>query len=127
MTTPDHRNIVLAAGALFASSATLICCVLPAVLVSLGAGAVVVGLVSAAPQLVWLTEQKVGVFGIAGVFLAVSGAVLWAARRLPCPADPAAARNCMRLRAVSNWLYGSAACLYALGGLFAFVLPAVLA
>ena len=124
MKTPHHRSVALAAGSLFASFATLICCVLPAVLVSLGAGAVLVGLVSAVPQLVWLSEHKAGVFGIAGAFLVVSGVVLWAARRLPCPTDPAAARSCMRLRTASIWLYGSAACLFALGVLFAFVLPA---
>jgi hypothetical protein len=74
--THHHRSVVLATGALFASSATLICCVLPAVLVSLGAGAVLVGLVSAMPQLVWLSEHKASVFGTAGIFLVVSGAML---------------------------------------------------
>ena len=123
MKSPHHRSVVLASGALFASSATLICCVLPAVLVSLGAGAVLVGLVSAVPQLVWLSEHKAGVFGIAGAFLVVSGAMLWAARRLPCPADPDAARSCMRLRTISIRLYVVAAGLFALGALFAFVLP----
>ena len=123
MKTPHHRSVVLAAGALFASSATLICCVLPVVLVALGAGAVLVGLVSAVPQLVWLSEHKTAVFGIAGAFLVVSGAMLWVARRLPCPVDPDAARNCMRLRIASIWLYGSALVLFAIGVLFAFVLP----
>jgi hypothetical protein len=121
--TPHHRSVVLAAGALFASSATLICCVLPAVLVSLGAGAVLVGLVSTVPQLIWLSEHKTAVFGIAGAFLVVSGAMLWVARRLPCPVDPDAARSCMRLRVASIWLYGSAVVLFALGVVFAFVLP----
>jgi hypothetical protein len=112
-----------AATALLASSATLVCCVLPAVLVSLGAGAALVGLVTAFPQLIWLSEHKGLVFGLAGFLLAGAGAVLWWARRLPCPADPAAARQCMRLRAISYWLYGTAAALYALGVVFAFVLP----
>lgn len=125
MRDPQARSVGLAATALLASSATLICCVLPAVLVSLGAGAALVGLVAVFPQLVWLSEHKGLVFGLAGVLLAVSGAVLWWARRLPCPADPAAARQCMRLRAVSHWLYGIAAAVYAVGALFAFVLPRV--
>ena len=54
MIDPLQRNVGVAFGSLLASSATLVCCVLPAVLVSLGAGAVLVGLVSAFPQLVWL-------------------------------------------------------------------------
>ena len=47
MIDPHQRNVGVAFGTLLASSATLVCCVLPAVLVSLGAGAVLVGLVSA--------------------------------------------------------------------------------
>ena len=88
MIDPHRRNVGVAFGTLLASSATLVCCVLPAVLVSLGAGAVLVGLISAFPQLVWLSEHKSLVFGIAGVLLAASGALLWHARRLPCPVDP---------------------------------------
>jgi hypothetical protein len=123
MKQPQASSVGVAATALLASTATLVCCVLPAVLVSLGAGAVLVGLVSAFPQLVWLSEHKGLVFGLAGGLLVVAGAVLWWARRLPCPADPAAARQCMRLRAVSHWLFGIAAAMYAVGGFFAFVLP----
>ena len=110
----------MAFGTLLASSATLVCCVLPAVLVSLGAGAALVGLVSAFPQLVWLSEHKGWVFGIAGVLLAASGAMLWHARRLPCPVDPAAARSCMRLRRISHTLYFVAVGCCLLGALFAF-------
>jgi hypothetical protein len=122
---PHQRNVGVALGTLVASSATLICCVLPAVLVSLGAGAVLVGLVSAVPQLVWLSEHKGWVFGIAGVLLLAAGAMLWHARSLPCPVDPVAARSCTRLRRVSAVLYWIALGSYGLGGLFAFVLPAL--
>jgi hypothetical protein len=121
---PD-RNVAAAALALLASSATLVCCVLPAMLVSLGAGAVVVSLVTAFPQLVWLSEHKGIVFGTAAALLAASGWLLWNARRLPCPADPQAARICARLRSVSHWLYGIAAAAFVLGAVFAFVLPAL--
>lgn len=123
MTDPLRRNVGLAAGSLLASSATLLCCVLPAVLVSLGAGAAVVGLVSAVPQLVWLSERKVAVFAIAAVMLALSGIMILNARRLPCPVDPVAARSCMRLRRVSAWLYWISASSLLLGAIFAFVLP----
>jgi hypothetical protein len=121
---PD-RNVAAAALALLASSATLVCCVLPAMLVSLGAGAVVVSLVTAFPQLVWLSEHKGIVFGTAAALLAASGWLLWNARRLPCPADPQAARICARLRSVSHWLYGIAAAAFVLGAVFAFLLPAL--
>lgn len=120
-----QRNLGVAGAALLASSATLICCVLPAVLVALGAGAVLIGMVSAVPQLVWLSEHKALVFGLAGVLLIVSGLLLWRARGLPCPADPRAARACTRLRAASHWIYGTAAISYVVGALFAFALPAI--
>lgn len=122
---PHARNVGVAFGTLLASTTTLVCCVLPAVLVSLGAGAVMVGLVSTFPQLVWLSEHKALVFGIAGVLLAVSGALIWRARRLPCPIDPVAARSCTRLRRVSAWLYGVSLVAFLAGATFAFVLPAL--
>ena len=120
---PHKRNVGVAFGSLLASSATLVCCVLPAVMVSLGAGAALVGLVSAFPQLVWLSEHKGWVFGIAGVLLAASGALLWHARSLPCPAEIRAARACTRLRRISAALYLVAVGSYTLGALFAFAMP----
>jgi predicted MFS family arabinose efflux permease len=117
------RNVGVAFGTLLASTGTLVCCVLPAVLVSLGAGATLVGLVTAFPQLVWLSEHKAWVFAFAAVLLAASGVMLWNARRLPCPADPAAARTCTRLRNVSSTLYLVAVFSFAMGAVFAFVLP----
>jgi hypothetical protein len=122
MIDPLRRNVGIAFGTLLASTATLVCCVLPAVLVSLGAGAVLVGLVSAFPQLVWLSEHKVGVFVTAGMLLAASGWMIWRARSLPCPVEPAAARSCMRLRRISAILYGISLVSFAAGALFAFVL-----
>jgi hypothetical protein len=119
------RNAGLAAGALLASSATLVCCVLPAVLVALGAGAALAGLVTAVPQLVWLSEHKLLVFGSAATLLAVSGVALWYGRSQPCPTDPGAARACRRLRRISAFLYGLALASFALGAVFAFVLPAL--
>jgi len=120
---PLRRNAGLAALALLASSGTLVCCVLPAVMVALGAGAALAGLVTAVPQLVWLSEHKALVFGIAAALLVVAGVVLWRARRLPCPVEAEQARACMRLRRWSAVLYATALFAFALGATFAFVLP----
>jgi hypothetical protein len=119
------RNAGLAAVALFASSATLVCCVLPAVLVAAGAGAALAGLVTMFPQLIWLSEHKPLVFGTAGILLAISGAALWVGRRAPCPADPRLARSCQRLRRISAVIYAVAVISFAVGATFAFVLPAL--
>jgi hypothetical protein len=119
------RTAGLAAGALLASSATLLCCVLPAVLVALGAGAALAGLVTAVPQLVWLSEHKPLVFGVAAAFLALSGVALWYGRSLPCPSDPDAAQSCRRVRRMSAVLYGVALACFTLSVIFVFLLPLV--
>lgn len=111
------------AAALLTSSATLVCCVLPAVMVSLGAGAVLVGLISAVPQLVWLSEHKALVFAVATVMLIVSGILLQYTARLPCPAEPVAARTCMKLRRASAALFWCATGAYVIGVAFVWVVP----
>jgi hypothetical protein len=121
------RNAGLAIGALIASSATLVCCVLPAILVAIGAGAALAGLVAAVPQLIWLSEHKPWVFGLAGALLTISGIALWIGRRAPCPTDPELARSCRRLRRISAIIYFIALIGFAIGVTFAFVLPAFLA
>ncbi len=122
MIEPLQRNVGIAFGTLLASTATLVCCVLPAVLVSLGAGAVLVGMVSAFPQLVWLSEHKALVFAVAGALLAAGGVMIWRARSLPCPVEPRAARSCMRLRRISVVLYAVSLVSFTAGALFAFIL-----
>lgn len=120
---PLKRNLGVAVLTLAASSGTLVCCVLPAVMVALGAGASLAGLVTAFPQLVWLSEHKPLVFGTAFALLALSGVVQWRARALPCPSDPRLAAACTRLRRASWWLWGLALAATLTGAVFAFVLP----
>lgn len=120
-----RRNAALSAAALLTSSATLVCCVLPAVLVALGAGATLAGLVTAVPQLIWLSAHKALVFGTAGAALAVGGLALWHERTLPCPTEPRAAEACRRLRRLTGALYLAASACFAVGVLFAFVIPAL--
>lgn len=123
MNAPLKRNAWLTFTALLASSGTLVCCVLPAVMVALGAGAALAGLVAAVPQLIWMSEHKGLVFGVAVVLLGVASVALWQGRGIPCPADPALARACTRLRSLSRRLYVVAVVAFALGVAFAFVLP----
>jgi hypothetical protein len=123
MIDPLRRNVFLSLSTLFTSATTLVCCVLPAVLVSLGAGAAVVGLVTAIPQLIWLSEHKGLVFGMAAAMLTVSGLALLRARHLPCPADPTLAATCQRLRRFSSGLFVTSVVLVAAGAFAAFLLP----
>lgn len=108
---------------IFTSSSTLICCALPALLVTLGAGATLAGLVSAVPQLIWLSLHKGLVFGLAGLMLAAAGALQYRARFAPCPADPRLAAACARTRRISLGVYGLSLAIYTVGVVFAFLLP----
>jgi hypothetical protein len=108
---------------LFASSSTLICCALPALLAALGAGAALSGLVGVFPQMVWLSEHKIGLFITAGVLLAVSGWLQWRNRSAPCPIDPELRHACMRTRRISWRVYGVSVVLFLVGAWFAFVMP----
>lgn len=108
---------------LFASSSTLVCCALPALLVALGAGAALSSLVSVFPQVVWLSEHKEGVFVFAGVAMAASGALQWRNRNAPCPTDPALRHACLQTRKVSRRAYLFSAVVYLVGGWFAFIQP----
>lgn len=115
-----RRDLIAPALALFASLTTLLCCALPALLIVLGAGAVMAGLATNVPGLVWLSSQKEWVFAIAGLMLA--GAVLsrWLTRNAPCPIDPAEARACEAMRRWGGILLTVAIVAYAAGGFFAF-------
>ena len=123
--TESRTGFWASVASLFASSGTLVCCALPALLVGLGAGAVLSSLVSVVPQLVWLSEHKEGLFIAAGLMLAASGWLQWRNRTAPCPTDPALRSACLRTRKASARVYGVSVLIYAVGGWFAFVQPAL--
>ena len=113
-------SVLPATIALFTSATTLICCALPAMLVMLGMGAVWSGVIGTVPGITWFGANKEIVFGVTGLVLASSGAWQWHARNLPCPAAPAKARACTRLRRISWTLWGISVAAFCIGGFFAF-------
>jgi len=108
---------------LAASGGTLVCCALPALLVSLGLGATLAGLVSAVPALVWVSEVKGPVFAGAALLLAAAGVLQWRLRTAPCPVDPRLRQACLRTRRWSRRVWFAAVLLFAVGVFFAFVAP----
>jgi len=108
---------------LFASSSTLICCAIPALLVSLGAGAALASLVAVFPQIVWVSENKEVIFLISTVLMLVVGIVQWRNRYAPCPTDPKLRRACLKTRKVSLGTYLISLLLLIIGGWFAFIQP----
>lgn len=121
--TETRGGLWSSVAALFASTSTLVCCALPAVLVALGAGAALSSLVSVFPQLVWLSEHKEGLFLFAGLMLLASGAWQWRHRGAPCPTDPALRMACLHTRRTAWRVWLASVGLYLVGGWFAFVLP----
>ena len=115
------RTIAIESLALLGSLGTLLCCALPALLVSLGAGAAMAALVTNVPQLVWLSEHKVPLFIITATMLVISAVTTYLNRRLPCPTDPQKAKSCVRVRRLSASIFFVSLAIYAVGFFFAFV------
>lgn len=97
--------------ALAASVGTLLCCVLPSLLVLAGLGTTVAAVTSNVPGLVWLSRHKGWVFLVAGLLIA--GSRLYSRRVAPrmsvegasCP--PALGRWTRRAWWLSVALYGA--------------------
>ena len=117
--TAQKANIL----SLFTSGSTLICCALPATLVAIGSAATLTALVGNFPQLIWISEHKILVFGLAGAMLALAGYLQWQARNAPCPADAALAEVCAKTRKNALRIYWLSVGIFAVGAFFAFVAP----
>ena len=108
---------------LFTSSGTIVCCALPALLVSVGAGAALSSLITVFPQLVILSIYKIPIFIGAFMMLIISGILQYRSRNLPCPADKNLANACTRTRKISLIIYFTSVGIFIIGLLFAFIIP----
>ena len=126
MNIESKKNIILPLISLFTSVGTLFCCALPALMVSLGAGAILAGIVSNFPQLIFLSKYKVYVFSIAGVLLLTSGYMLWNNRNAACPTDPIAAKMCTKLKIINKYIYIFSLIIFLIGLFFAFIAPKII-
>jgi len=114
-------NTMMSCLSLFTSFGTLLCCALPALLVTIGAGATLAGIVSSAPWLVALSKYKIWTFALSGGLIVLAGLMQHRARHQPCPIDPDQARACGKLRRLSSWVYAGAIVIWLMGFFFAFV------
>ena len=109
---------------LLSASGTLVCCVLPVTLVALGAGSVVAMLATHIPALIWLSANKLWVFGVAAIMLLIAGIVLYRNRNQQfCPTDARERAQCMALNRWNKVLYFGALTIYLVGASVAFVIP----
>lgn len=122
----SNISLVVPFFSLFTSFSTLICCALPALLVSLGMGATLMGLVSNFPALIWVSEHKTLVFSSSFIMLAGSLVMQYRARNLPCPLDPELARACTVGRVWSKRITIFSILIWGIGAGFAFI-PKLLA
>lgn len=72
---------------LFTSVSTLLCCALPSLLVALGMGAVVAGMVSDFPALIWLSKYKEWTFLGAGLLIGFNFWLFYGGRDKACEID----------------------------------------
>ena len=108
---------------LITSSGTIICCALPVLLVSVGAGAALSSLLAVFPQLVIFSIYKIPIFIGAFIMLIIAGILQYQSRDLPCPADKKKAYACMQTRKVSMIIYFTSVGIFIIGLLFAFIIP----
>lgn len=108
---------------LLTSGSTLICCALPATLVAIGSVATLTSLLSTFPQLIWVSEHKEIVFGLAAMMLLLAGYLQWQARHAPCPADPVLAQVCIKTRKQALFIYWISVMIFLIGAFFAFIAP----
>ncbi len=116
-----YKQTALPILSLFTSVGTLICCALPALLVSIGMGAAMAGLVTNVPWITSLSDYKAIVFTVSGVMLCLSAFMQWRARYAPCPIDPVKARACGILRKISWGMIYFSILVYIVGFFFAFL------
>jgi mercuric ion transport protein len=107
-------------GTLLLSAGTLICCALPILLVSLGLGASVAALTSAAPWLVSLSAHKNWVFTVSGLAIAGGVFLLYRPGRA-CPTDPRLAALCARADRWNRAALSIAAVIWSIGFTAAFL------
>ena len=109
--------------ALFTSTGNIFCCALPALLVSIGAGATLSSLISIFPQLIILSIYKIPIFIGAFIILIISGIMQYQTKSMPCPADKKQADACRQARKVSMVMYFASVGIFLIGLLFALIIP----
>ena len=109
---------------LFTTSGTLVCCVIPILLVSLGFGAVVATMASSASWLVALSQNKGLMFISSGTLIALAAFAVYRSGR-SCPIEPELALACERADKWNRRFINVSAAMWGIGFLAAYALPLV--
>jgi hypothetical protein len=117
----SYKIFIINAMGLVGSLSTLLCCALPALLISLGLGSVLASLITTVPWLIDLSKYKLWTFGISGVLLIIASIVRFMIRNASCPTDKSQAEFCTTLRGINKWLYWFCVAIWIIGFFFAFI------
>ena len=115
------KKTILPTLSLFTSLSTLLCCALPALLVTIGAGATLASIVHVTPWLVYLSKYKAYTFLFSALMLILAGYFIYKSRNAPCPIDHDQAMACIRMRRASLYIYFLSILIFLIGFFFAFV------
>jgi len=104
---------------LFMSSATLLCCALPAALSILAGGAAVGALLTTFPWLIPLSRYHNWIFLIAGILLLINGIFVFIPKgKIAC--SMTGGKGCEVAGHFSKWMFGFSIILYGIGVFFAY-------
>ena len=106
---------------LFTSLGTLLCCALPALLVTLGMGATLAGLIGVFPYVTFISDYKEYIFTISGILIFFGFFSQWSTKSFSCPSDPVKAKLCSKLRSFSWIILYISLTLFLVGFFFAFI------
>lgn len=106
---------------LFVASSTLVCCVLPIVLVSLGFGAVAASLAYNIPGFVFLAEQKMWTLSLSALLLGFLAWMIWRPSQ-QCPADAQLAAYCQQAKRFNKHIFWLSVAIWSIGFFFSVLL-----
>ena len=112
--------------ALFTSTGTLLCCVLPAVVATVAGGAAVGSMLSLFPWLIPLSNHKEWIFGTAGILIALNGFMVFKPiKKTACNLE-AGEIGCEITGNFNKYMFYGAVFVILLGAFFAYALVPVL-
>ena len=115
----DLKEKIVSFLSLFGSSATLLCCALPATLSIIAGGAAVGSLISIFPWLIPLSRYHNWIFLVAGILLLINGIfVLSPKGKVACSIT--GGNGCEIAGNFSKWMFWISVILYSIGVFFAY-------
>ena len=116
--TPKKLTI-LTISSLFASLSMCICCALPAFLLLLGGGPVLVYIYSSFPKLILIEKYSLLLFIISGSLIITSGIIKIRNRNHSCPTD-SKEKSCTSLQCFNKYIYILSIFLFICGSVYNF-------